>query len=469
MTKRRNKKVKKNLTEPIGGKNGGKTGGTIKNNTNTTNTTSATGTSGKQTAYAQSSYSAVKCHTGNTTIYTSPNGSKLQIGGWNNGASFDWNTHVIDLTGMEHKYWDIPIAYDEASKGFLPFLMQAYAGWLSLPFPDYGTPTGLKTLAQWQGIAKTIAGIMDEGHNVLVACHGGHGRSGLFCAIVGYILNIADDPTWASPVEKIRKIHCDEAIETYAQEKFVYDILGLRIKPRHYYDDDMYWYGRTTGTYTGTTESGREFSYNVGSTFKNCPLCGTQSLYVDEYGMCMTCRNAFEATNSVPEREDLTLEDIKDKGLVTHSCDDERCVGIWKASKCGHTVHNQLIYEGYCEACYKKYEDEIQWAEEQVKNLEDGEPCAMCGKVTPASNNYGVCFECSSKLVQGNLVTDVHCSITDPYKFISHSHCDNEHSCVGVIRADVCQHVVHNREVEKGLCPSCFEVKFGKELNEYAV
>lgn len=462
MTKRKKNKARKNLTQPNNwatkytqNATGGATGGNI-------------GTNTQSKTYTQTSYQAVKCHTGNTTIYTAPNGAKLQIGGWNNGAKFDWNTHVIDLTGLEHKYWDIPIAYDEASKGFLPFLMQAYAGWLSLPFPDYGTPTGLKTLEQWEGITSVIEGILAQGRDVLVACHGGHGRSGLFCAIVGYLLNAKDDPTWASPVEKIRKIHCEEAVETYAQEKFVYDILGLRIKPRHYYDDDMYWYGRT-GTYAATTDQGRDFTYTVGTTFKVCPLCGTQSLYVDEYGMCMTCRNAFEATGAVPEREDLTLEDIKDKGKVTHSCDDDRCVGIWKASKCGHTVHNQLIYEGYCEACYKKYEDEVQYAEEKLNETKDGEACALCGKVTPSSNNYGVCFDCSSKLVQNNLITDVHCSITDPYKFISHSHCENEHACVGIIRADVCQHVVHNREVEKGLCPSCFEVKFGKELNEYAL
>jgi hypothetical protein len=373
------------------------------------------------------------------------------------------------LTGLEHKYWDIPIAYDEASKGFLPFLMQAYAGWLSLPFPDYGTPAGLKSRPQWEGIAATIEEILEQGHDVLVACHGGHGRSGLFCAIVGYLLNIKDDPSWSSPVEKIRKIHCEEAVETLAQEKFVYDVLGLRIKPKHYYDDDMYYgYGRT-GQYTTGTGTKGDFSYSIGNQFYNCPICGTQSLYVQEYGMCMTCRNAYEATGAVPTREDLTLEDISQKGYVVHNCDDERCMGIWKASKCGHTVHNQLIYEGYCETCYRKIEDEAQWAEEKMQNMVDAgdEPCAMCGKITPASCNYGVCFDCSSRLVQGSLVSDVHCSITDPYHFVTHQNCKDEHMCVGVIRADVCQHVVHNREVEQGLCPSCYEVKFGKELKEY--
>lgn len=446
-------------------------GGIIDNKTNTASTVGQTGQ--KTTTYVQSSYTK-SCHKGNTVVYKAENGSKLEIGGWNNGATFDWNTHVIDLTGLEHKYWDIPVAYDEASKGFLPFLMQAYAGWLSLPFPDYGTPKGLQTLEQWVGIADTIKGILDSGHDVLVACHGGHGRSGLFCSIVGYLLNIKDDPTWASPVEKIRQMHCDEAVETYAQEKFVYDVLGLRLQPKHYYDDDPYYYGRYGGsgkTMTGTTETGREYNYNLSTNFASCPICGTQSLFVQDYGMCMTCRNAYESTGAIPEREDLTLKDIEHRGFVEHKCDDEKCMGIWKASKCGHVVHNQLIYEGFCETCYRKYEDDIQYAEEKIATEKGSvsEVCAMCGKTSAYSEMYGVCHDCSEKLVQNDLVTEVHCSITDPYKFITHQHCEDEHMCVGVIRADVCKHVVHNREVEDGQCPKCFENKFGKELKQYAL
>jgi hypothetical protein len=121
-----------------------------------------------------------------------------------------------------------------------------------------------------------------------------------------------------------------------------------------------------------------------------------------------------------------------------------------------------LIYEGLCETCYRKYEDEINFAEQKLAEGEEKEPCAICKKRTTASNWYGVCFECSSALVLSGEVTDVHNSITDPYKFIPHK-CDDEVMCVGVIRADACLHVVHNREVDEGLCPVCFETKHGKE------
>ena len=170
------------------------------------------------------------CHNGNTKLYTEPNGGSLFIGGWSHDARFDWNTHIIDLTGTEHKLYDVAQAFDPVSEQFLQFTGRDYAGWLSLPFPDFKTPPGLTTREQWEGIATVIQGILKSGRDVLVACHGGHGRSGLFCAIIGYLLARNTDRSWASPVEKIRKVHCLLAVETLAQEEFVYKILNLDIK-----------------------------------------------------------------------------------------------------------------------------------------------------------------------------------------------------------------------------------------------
>lgn len=468
MTKRK-KKVGKNLTKSstwdtkYTQKASGGTGGTI---TNTTTSGLPAGAILQTSASSQTTYVATKCHTGNTAIYKEPNGGTLFIGGWNNGATFDWNTHVIDLTGMEHKYYDIPIAYDEDSKAFLPFLMKAYAGWLSLPFPDYGTPKGLTTKEQWTGVKDTIQGILRKGHDVLVACHGGHGRSGLFCSIVGYMLNIQNDPTWASPVEKIREIHCDDAVETYAQEKFVYSVLGLRIQPKHVYDNDPWYYSSRGGSLSAGTST-NYYPAVQASSFKQCDICGTESLYVDDLGMCLTCSKGY--ADKAPVRTDLSLEDIEHKGLVDHWCTDDKCMGIWKASVCGHVVHNQIIYDGYCETCYRRMEDEQMYAEQKLteKIQEPEEPyafqieCALCGKNSVSSQKFGVCFECSSKLVTEKLITDVHNTITDPYKFIPHTHCEDEHMCVGIVRADVCQHVTHNREIDEGLCPACYELRHG--------
>lgn len=392
---------------------------------------------------ATTTFTSKNCHKGNTAIYKEPDGGTLFIGGWTNDATFNWNTHVIDLTGSEHKFFNVPLPMDDASKAFMPFLGQSYAGWLSLPFPDFGVPSKINTLAQWKGIAETIQNILKKGTDVLVACQGGHGRSGLFCSIVGYLLNIDNDRTWNSPVEKLRKLHCPSAVETYKQEKFVYDVLGLKITITQEFDDDIY-------------PSSTMWNY------KPCPICNTQSMFVDECGMCMGCQTKAKngEWGKIPVRRDLTLKDIAGKGMVPHTCTIEKCMGIWKAEKCGHIVHDMVIYEGWCTACFDKHQDEIEFAESQLEKEQpfDGfikeDTCAICNKESMYSQTYGICWDCQEEIIISGQADEVHNSITDPYRNVPHT-CDSGAFCVGVVIADTCKHVVHNREIEDGLCPNC--------------
>ena len=375
------------------------------------------------------------CHTGNTRLYTEPYGGSLFIGGWNNAATFDWNTHVIDLTGSELKFASVPTAYDDVSKQFLAITGRGYAGWLSLPFPDYKTPENLKTYAQWKAIADLIRDILKDGKDVLVACHGGHGRSGLFCSIVGYILAVNSDRSWSSPVEKIRGMHCDDAVETIAQEQYVYDILGLDIKIKRQYVE-------TVGT---------------AWKYKACPICNTQSTFVDDLGMCLGCEKKYKEL--APVRTEMTAADLKHEGEVDHSCKDADCIGIWKAKECGHTVHNKIVVNGLCQTCYNHEVAEQQYAEQKLENTESEtlyDPCAICEKNSWYADKFGVCYECSQDLADSPNVDWVHNSITDPYRALPHK-C-NDIGCLGVIIADVCGHVVHNQDVEDGYCPTCLEL-----------
>lgn len=369
------------------------------------------------------------CHTGNTLVYRESQGGGLYIGGWNQEAYFDSNFHVIDLTGAEHKFVFQAEAFDDISQKFMPFMNKAYAGWLSLPFPDYGVPRNISTYEQWEGIALTIQEILRNGTDVLVACHGGHGRSGLFCAIVGYILGHATNKEWANPVVHIRKIHCDSAVETLEQEKFVYNVLGLRIQISRTYQTDKSW----------------------NKPLKTCSLCGTNSAFTDTYGMCHGCMTKFQ--NIAPKRHDLTVADIKDKGKVAHDCDNEHCMGIWKADICNHVTHNMIVYEGLCAVCYARAE---KLSHTEVKAKTD-EVCAICGDETAYSGRFGVCYECAEYVATHGEADMVHNSITDPYKSVVHT-CTND-GCVGVMIADICGHVIHDREVEDGLCPECLLAK----------
>lgn len=369
-----------------------------------------------------------ECHYGNTPLYKMPDGGTLYIGGWNQGAHFNWNTHVIDLTGNERKLWDMPTAYDDVSQQFLAFTGQLYAGWLSLPFPDYKTPATITTKAQWEGMASIVKGILASGKDVLVACHGGHGRSGLFCAIVCYILAVNTDRSWSSPVEKIRKIHCVDAVETFAQEKFVYDVLDLDIQIKHTYTKE------------------------IPSTWKyeSCPICNVQSTFVHDIGMCLGCQKKY--TDIAPEKIDFVAADLKTKGEVDHACSHASCIGIWKAPECGHVVHDKIIIDGYCETCNKQLIEEEKFAQKADKESQF-DPCAICQRETWYSDRFGVCYECGMAIEKAGQADWVHNSITDPYVAVPH-HCLDDF-CIGIVVADVCGHVVHNREIEDGNCPEC--------------
>ena len=376
---------------------------------------------------------AEKCHRGNTAIYKEKDGGTLFIGGWGNGAIITPNTHVIDLTGTEHKFRDVPMALDHDSMGFMPFIQTTCAGWLSLPFPDMGVPSNIKTLDQWKGITGQIKKILKSKKDVLVACLGGHGRSGMFCAIVGYLLN-KKDKEWASPVEQIRKIHCSEAVETYSQEKYVYDILGLDVKVTHVYPQP-----KTSGVMiTSNTKK------------QVCPICGIESVYVKDYNMCLTCHNQWQSLVEV--KQDLTEDDITN--VIPHTClSGKNCLGIYKASVCGHVVHDMIIYDGLCENC--------AWEAEYAKKADEQEsamgPCVVCEKSTIYGKRYGVCYECAEDLKKRNAVDSVHNSITDAYASAAHK-CENI-ICNGIVLADVCGHVTHDQEIQDGLCPDCRELR----------
>jgi ribosomal protein S14 len=254
---------------------------------------------------------------------------------------------------------------------------------------------------------------------------------------VGYLLAIKHDRSWTSPVEKVRKLHCQDAVETFDQEKYVYGILGLDIQITRTF---------TKGVVVPATKT---------STYKVCPICDTQSMYIDAYGMCLTCQSTY--AKIVPEKFSLTLQDLDEWGGIPHTCDHKNCVGIWTAEICKHTVHDQIIYDGYCEACWnilESAENSIEDVPLAVAAVQSSlAPCAVCEQPTAYAKTFGICYDCAETLAKSNAADYVHNSITDPYKMVPHT-C-NDVGCTGIVIADMCEHVVHNLEIVDGRCPQC--------------
>lgn len=393
----------------------------------------------------------LSCHEGLSNVfYNDENGRGLWIGGWKHGACFDQDTFVIDLTGDEHRFSkaNMAEAFDKTAEKFLPFIKPAFAGWLSLPFPDYQTPKNITTYEQWYGIAMTIKDILNDDKDVLVACLGGHGRSGLFCAIVGYILNGWTDK---NPVEAIRAMHCSLAVETDAQEQFVYDVLGLDYvaDPTDYYTDYDYGTWNTWSNNTPTT---------AGTKFSKCPKCRTESLYIESMGHCMSCQSV--TLSEKKEVMDITTEMLQS---VDCPCENKNCLGSWTAKSCGHPVHDKIIIEGYCQWCTENGALNPAVKAEKVDTTDVKTACELCETLSKNAFYTGLCYECqdSFKVV----APEIHDTNTDAYASIPHK-CSHESTCLGIVTGDVCRHTTHSRYIVDGLCPECFGKREARKMRK---
>lgn len=198
-----------------------------------------------------------ECHKGNTLLLTSVNGKGgLYAGGFTRGVDIN-GYYVIDLTGNRYKARKDEIeVYDKPSlSAFTTVLSVEDAvmepkGWLSLPIEDMKAPE--YSIKVWAALAEDIVKLINQGEKVVIACLGGHGRTGVACAILGYIL--APKQVGDNPVEWIRKVHCDEAVETIPQVDYVFktlEPLGLSQDKRLKTMGSKTSYQGTASTYVG--------------------------------------------------------------------------------------------------------------------------------------------------------------------------------------------------------------------------
>ena|ERR1700746_3048660 len=146
------------------------------------------------------------------------------------GSTTTWNWskchHVFEtfiLPGRQHRNIKISGSRTHTVSTTPDFGLYAYAGWnpsciaTFIPWQDYGLPT-----AGFVSAAKAIKAAWDlscDDNVVEVGCMGGHGRTGTILAC----LAILSEPTFTAKqaINWVRKVHCNEAIETNQQEWYV--------------------------------------------------------------------------------------------------------------------------------------------------------------------------------------------------------------------------------------------------------
>lgn len=235
-----------------------------------------------------------ECHTGNCLILDWGNGAGLYAGGWTRNANPGEDWGVIDLsefhrpnmyTGSKQadKYFSHTLqGNQERSKGIT----------LHLPIRDYATPHfGMRT---WVNLANDVQGMLDKGINVLVACDGGHGRTGLTIAILATLLN-KDGCTLPDPIAWVRKVYCMEAIETTGQELYVYDILGIDPPRLSIVDNPVENALDTTPLVDDIPEE-----WQGDYTKAECQYCGAY-LILNEYDICEECMEWLHDQGITPQ------------------------------------------------------------------------------------------------------------------------------------------------------------------------
>lgn len=143
---------------------------------------------------------------------------------------------------------------------------------IDIDWPDFSVP--LLTRKWWYGLIKTIntLGETKEDFKVGAYCSGGHGRTGtalsILVALSGAIKEDED------PVEVIRKIYCDDAVESTAQITYIERITGFTVKEEPNYGTAL---GTPYGSSTTTVPSWAGSDLPYGSYHNGVWVPGTNT------------------------------------------------------------------------------------------------------------------------------------------------------------------------------------------------
>jgi hypothetical protein len=189
---------------------------------------------------------------------------------------------------------------------------------IELDFPDFGVPQVDKLF--WYALCDDI---VEHGiKSISTQCAGGHGRTGVQLAILYYLLN--DDDVKATIadagqlIELIRDLHCEHAVETDGQQRYIANVLDIDVGESKIESTYGGWGGYGYGggglgkaksitgktlpkSTTKTSTNGKTTGYNLNEEYKMlpkpvsnalafevCDCCGETDFNVDT-DMCVNC------------------------------------------------------------------------------------------------------------------------------------------------------------------------------------
>ena len=155
-------------------------------------------------------YEETICHYGNTLAFCDTK-SKIKVygAGSSRGLVINRDSFLIDVgSGMNERE-------DYTLFGNVEIPQESFDG-IAIEWRDMSLPNLSRTT--WLSIVSEIRRLNKD---VIVACVGGHGRTGTTLAILAGLMLDIDDP-----ISFIRSSYCNKAVETKKQSEYVCKITG---------------------------------------------------------------------------------------------------------------------------------------------------------------------------------------------------------------------------------------------------
>jgi len=357
--------------------------------------------------------SKANCHTGQKKIFTTTGGIDVYGGGRNRSGGW-WKAPVVVDLAMGPDETMAPFNKSALSGGTI-----VPAGWscddhtgridppkymIELDFPDFGVPQVDKLF--WYALCDDI--VEHNIKSISTQCAGGHGRTGVQLCILYYLLNDDDVKSTitnaAQLIELIRELHCDHAVETDGQQRYIANVLDIDVGESKIEST----YGGWGGYSYGGGASGKAKATTTGQTsLKSTTKTATSGTTTTSTGFDLS--EEYKMIPAPPQ-EALAFEECECCGEVDFNLDTEECVSCgWSMPdpsadsmlcySCGITKNPSFFLSAVDETC-------IACVANEMKVKQEGEKvqCGTCKRLryadmfseTTADAKF-ICMACEVK------------------------------------------------------------------------